>query len=372
MQLITATIIIVLVFTLQKVLYAKNWDKGLAASCRFSRDYIECGEGADLKLEVVNEKNLPLPIFQIKFSLDRSLDFQDMENAAITDKYYKNEVFSLMGNQKVTRMVAFTGRERGVVRVSKVSMIAKDFLMTSTFAKVIDEDDSIYVFPKKKTEAQFNIFFRGIIGNIETRRSLIEDRLTFRGIRQYQPFDGRRSINWKQSAKSNELMVNMRGYSMDSEVKILLNLDTDNMIQIDKMVEESISLASSFVRRIINSRMAVSLYVNAKDRSDNVISETGSGADISHGITVDKVLTEIGSSLGKDAFMEKLDSELANASENIHYLIISAYHKQDMLEKIDRLIAAGAGVSMVVPYFDAYPYVSDVDYISGWEVTINA
>ena len=371
MRLVTATIIIFLVFIIQKIVYAKLWAKGLSATCRFSRDFIECGEGADLKLVVTNEKSLPLPIFQLKFSLDRSLKFFDMENAAITDKYHKNEVFALSGNQKVSRKVAFVGQERGVVEISNVSMIAKDFFMISTYAKYVNDSDIIYVFPKKKTDMPFNMLFHGIIGNIEIRQSLIEDRLTFRGIRPYQPFDGMRSINWKQSAKSHELMVNVRGYTMDCEVRVLLNLDTNSMVEIDRLMEEAISIASSCVRRIINSKMAVSLYVNACDASGRVIPKSESGADISHAIKIDKLLTEIKNSIGLDAFIEKLDEEIEEASENIHYLIISSYHKKDVMDRVDRLHELGAGVSMIVPYYDAYPYKPEKDYIQGWEVPIN-
>ena len=371
MQLVTATIIIFLVYAIQKYIYARYWDKGLDATCRFSRDFIECGESADLKLVVTNDKNLPLPIFQIKFSLDRALKFDDMENAVITDKYHKNEIFALNGRQKVTRKVSFTGQERGLVSISNVSMIGKDFFMSQTFAKVINENDIIYVFPKKKTDVPFNMFFHGIIGNIETRRSLIEDRLTFRGIRQYQPFDGMRAINWKQSAKSRELMVNVRGYTMDCEVRVLLNLDPNSMIEVNRLMEEAISIASSCVRRIINAKMSVSLYVNAEDSWDREIKETGSGADVSHAITIDKALTEIKHSLGMEPFLEKLDEEAKEASDNIHYLIISSYHKDDLVEKVDRLRNLGAGVTMVVPYYDAYPYKAEREYIMGWEVPIN-
>ncbi|MBO6165465.1 MAG: DUF58 domain-containing protein [Eubacterium sp.] len=372
MQLVTATIIIFLVFAIQKYLYVRFWDKGLDATCRFSRDFIECGESADLKLVVTNDKNLPLPIFQMKFSLDRSLKFDDMQNAAITDKYHKNEVFALNGRQKVTRKVSFTGRERGVVELNNVSMIVKDFFMTQTFAKVINENDIIYVFPKKKTDVPFNMFFHGVIGNIETRRSLIEDRLTFRGIRQYQPHDGLRAINWKQSAKSRELMVNVRGYTMDCEVRILLNLDTNSMVEAERLMEEAISIASSCVRRIINAKMAVSLYVNAEDTWGREIKDTGSGADVAHAITIDKALTEIKHTLGIEPFLNRLDQETKEASDNIHYLIISSYHKDDLIEKVDRLHNQGAGVTMVVPYYDAYPYDADRPYITGWEVPINA
>ena len=178
MPLITATIVVVLIYVLQKVIYAKTWSKGLGASCRFSRDFIDCGESAELRLVVENAKYLPLPIFQLKFSVEKSLEFEDMVNAAITDKYYKSEVFALMSNQRVTRKLSFIGAARGVVTISDMSMIVHDFLMSSAFAATIGDSDTIYVFPRKMVDMRFDMFFRGIVGNIETRRSLIEDRLT--------------------------------------------------------------------------------------------------------------------------------------------------------------------------------------------------
>ena len=372
MPLITATIFVVLIYVLQKLIYARTWSKGLGASCRFSRDFIECGETAELRMVVENAKALPLPIFQLKFSVETALKFANMENAAITDKYYKSEVFALKGNQRVTRNLDFLGAKRGVVTISDINMIVHDFLMTTAYAATVSDSDTIYVFPRKKMDLDFDMFFRGIIGNIETRRSLIEDRLTFRGIREYQPFDGMRSINWKQSAKSGSLMVNMRGYTMDSEVKILVNLDTDTMVEVDRIFEETLSLASSFTRRILLKKMAVSVYVNATDRNGNVIQETGSGEDISHGITIDKMLTEVKKSLGSDEFNKKLEAEAERASDNTHYLIISPYHKADMMERVERIKATGAGVNMIVPYFSAYPYEAEADYITGWEVKMHA
>ncbi len=372
MPLITATIVVVLIYVLQKVIYARLWHKGLGASCRFSRDFIDCGESAELSLVIENAKRLPLPIFQLKFSVEKSLKFDDMVNAAITDKYYKTEAFALMGNQRVTRKLSFIGASRGVVNVTDMSMIVHDFLMTRAFAATVSDSDTIYVFPRKMLDLDFDMFFRGIVGNIETRRSLIEDRLTFRGIREYQSFDGMRSINWKQSAKSGELMVNVRGYSMDSEVKIMVNLDTESMIEVDRVFEETLSLASSFTRRILLSKMAVSLYVNAVDRNGNIIQETGAGQDLSHGITIDKVLTEVSKSRGSEVFLEKIDSEIKHASENIHFLIISPYHKDDLMEKLEQLRSTGAGVNMVVPYYHTYPYKPEADYISGWEVNLHA
>ena len=103
---------------------------------------------------------------------------------------------------------------------------------------------------------------KGIMGELAARHSLVEDNLTFRGIREYSSYDGMRSINWRQTARRNDLMVNLYDHTMDREVRILLNLDTENMIEPDKIMETSVSLASTIARNMLKTRTAVSLMTN--------------------------------------------------------------------------------------------------------------
>ena len=58
MKLILAIILLSAVYSLQKSLYRKYWNKGLETEVRFSRDYIECGESAELIEVVSNDKTL--------------------------------------------------------------------------------------------------------------------------------------------------------------------------------------------------------------------------------------------------------------------------------------------------------------------------
>ena len=371
MKILAAVIMLAIVYTVQSILFEKYWHKNLSLDMGFSRDYIECGERADLVEVGTNDKFLPLPSFHFKFSVDKSLIFDDQDNSIITDYYHKNEVFSILGHQKITRRLTFIGTQRGVYGVHNANIVVHDYFMVKQYAGSMRKTDYIYVFPKKITTDNFQVYFKGVMGEIETKRNIIEDSMSFRGIRPYQPFDSFRSINWKQSAKARELMVNMRGYTTDSRVRILLNLDNDNMIETQKLLEEAISLASSFAREFIKEGINVSIITNGVNSENVPLPGVAEGAEIKHGITIDRMLTEINGSQGKESFLNILRNEMKSGNRDILYLIISPYAKDDMLQLIDKLQGSDGTLHLIVPYYDAYPYIKNRTYAEGWEVPIN-
>ena len=371
MKLVVAVILLTFIYFMQRFLYRKFWNKGLDAEVRFNRDYIECGENAELIEIISNNKFLPLPVFHLKFSVDKKLRFIERENSSTTDLYHKNELFSILGHQRITRRLEFVGRDRGVVAVNNASILVRDFFLTGIYATKIRHTDTIYIFPKKINTEQIRIFFKGIMGELESKKSIVEDSMTFRGIRPYQPFDPYRSINWKQSAKSRELMVNMYGYTTDSRVRIMLNLDNDYMIETNKLLEEAISLASSISRMLLDKGILVSLVTNGKDRDDILLPAIEEGAEKRHQITIDKTLSEIAGSEGKDVFINYINEELKSVRTDTLYLVISPYAKPDLMELLDKLEEKDASVRMIVPFYDEYPFVSERHYCSGWEVPIN-
>ncbi len=372
MKLVVAALLIGILYLLQKRVYKKYWNKNLTCDLEFDRDYMECGDHGVLLETVTNDKFLPLPVFHLKFSVDRSFHFLDMVNASVTDNYHKNEAFTLPGHTKVTRKLDFEATKRGVYEITNATVLVKDFFLSTTFADSISRKDSIYVFPEKIDSSNFKVLFQGLMGEMEARRSIVDDELTFRGLRSYQPFDCYRSINWKQSAKARNLMVNLYGYSMNTEVELLLNLDTDSMIETNALLEESISIVSSLCRAFLLKKVSVGLMTNGLGREEKLLPAIGAGGELAHARTIDQQLAEIKSSSGKDSFLKLLDEKVKKPDVSKLYLLVSAYHKPDLLERMDSLKKAGCGVQMIVPYYDAFPYKAEREYIQGWEVILGA
>jgi len=372
MKLVVAAIVFILIYVVQKYLFGKYWFRGLESEVHFSRDYIECGESADLIEVVTNDKVMPLPVFHLKFSVDKSLIFNDTANSNVTDLYHKNELFSVMGFQRITRRLTFVGSARGTFSINNASILVRDYFMTDNYAAKLRESDVIYVFPRKLNSDHFRLIFKGILGEIETKQSIVEDSLSFRGIREYQPFDSYRSINWKQSAKARQLMVNMYGYTTDSRVKIMVNLDNDNMIEKNQLLEEAISLASSIARRLLDKGVMVSVITNGVDKKGQLLPPVEEGSEKKHGITIDRMLTEIANSEGKDTFLEIMDREIKNVRTDTLYLVISPYAHYDILQKLDILHNGDSSVHLIVPCYNEYPYIPNREYAESWEVPLNA
>lgn len=371
MQLIIAITVAIFIFIWQKNMYNRMWDEGLRVDIRFKDSYINAGEGSSLIEVINNSKLLPLPVLHMKFSVDKSFIFDDQDNVSITDCYHRNDAFSIMGNQKITRKLDFVSTKRGVFAVSGVTITAKDFFMTKTYAKVMECDSRLYIFPRKIDTPDFETYFNTVMGDIEARRGLIEDPYTFRGIRDYDISDNMSKINWKATAKSGQLMVNQYGYSWEPRIKILLNLDTNQMIRSDYIIELSIELASSIAMEFLDNRISVAIESNALDSKNQPLGEINSGTTVEHMMTIDRYLASIVGNSEINGFLDIVDGLIDSYDRESTYIIISPYHREDLLVKLDYLNEIGMDFHMVVPYFDMQGIKAHRDYIYGWEVELD-
>ncbi len=371
MQLIIAITVAIFIFIWQKSLYNRMWDEDLKVDIRFKDSYINAGEGSSLYEVINNNKLLPLPVFHVKFSVDKSFLFDNQDNVSVTDCYHRNDAFSIMGNQKITRKLDFQSTKRGVFAVSGVTITAKDFFMTKTFASVVECNSRLFVFPRKMDTLEFETYFNTVLGDIEARRGLLEDPYTFRGIRDYDVSDNMSKINWKASAKSGQLMVNQYGYSWEPRIKILLNLDTNQMIRSDYITELAIELASSIAMEFLNNRISVGLVSNALDVKKSPLGELSSGTTMEHMLTIDRYLASVVGNSEIDGFLDIIDGLIDSYDRESTYIIISPYHREDLLLKLDYLREMGMDFHMLVPYFDVQGLKDHRDYIYGWEVELD-
>lgn len=368
MRLIIALAIAIIIYTYQKKIYKNIWDKGLSVSITFLQEGICVGDKGTLREVIVNDKHLPLPALHIKFDVDRSLVFDDSQNAIVSDKYYRNDAFSILGNQRITRELRFLAVKRGVYRVKGIHVIAKDFFLANTFAKSAEAKDYVYVFPRKLSDTGFIMLYDTLLGEIISTRSLIEDLYSFRGIREYDNRSEMRKINWKASAKANSLMINVYDYVMEFNVKILLNLDTNTMLKTEKMQETSIELASTIADGLLRRGIPVSLCDNGMYMEEGKTgSENRSNID-TYGEEIDKRLCRICGTKGNEAFLKLIGDEVRINRRNITYLIISSYRKEDLLQGIDTLAGEGRCVMMVSPYYDIENEAFNRSYIRGYRI----
>lgn len=101
--LLLLPIVLLVLYFAQRLLFRRLWDKNLTVQISFDRDYIFCGEEANLVETIVNNKYLPLPVLEVGFDMSRWVVFQDEENSTVSDMTYRRDVFTASVRQRITR-----------------------------------------------------------------------------------------------------------------------------------------------------------------------------------------------------------------------------------------------------------------------------
>lgn len=254
-----------LLFVAQKLLYQNLWSKHLRIAVSFGTDHIFEGEQGELKEIIENRKRLPLSMLKVKFKTDRHLIFGNDKGSRTTDQYYRNDIFRIGGGEKVTRTLKFSGGKRGYYTIDEISLVASDLFFLNQFMMDQSVETELYVYPKPYDNNRLRQSLLQLNGEMLTKRHLLEDPFEYRGIREYQPYDDMRSINWKATAKTGEFKVNQRNYTSLRSVRVFFNIQDDNILKKDECVEMSLRIVVSLCLFFLQQGMQVSCYGNGVD-----------------------------------------------------------------------------------------------------------
>lgn len=258
-------ILFFLLFALQRVLYERLWQKQLHVHIAFSREQIWEGQEGELKEVIENRKRLPLSMLKVKFKTDRHLIFADQKGSRTTDQFYRNDIFRIGSNERVTRLLKFRGGRRGYYTIDGASLVASDLFLTSQMVADVGLHTALYVYPRPYESPEFIKSLALLNGEVLSKRHLLEDPFEYRGIREYQPYDDIRSINWKATARTDELKVNQKSFTALKSVRIFLNAQDDNIMKKEECVEAALRIAAALCSFFLAQGIQVSCYGNAKD-----------------------------------------------------------------------------------------------------------
>lgn len=283
MLLILMLLAAAIAYYIQKMMFQKNFHKGLCAKVTFETSYIEEGGSASIKEVIENKKWMPLPVVHMSFRTGNGISFGNLENINVSDTTSRREVFSLLWNQRITRRLEFTGIRRGHYYIKTADVNVYNFLMTRNYYMEFPQDTQLYVYPKHIPTDRLNILMERIFGMLESRQKFYEDPLNFAGIREYAPGDEMKRVNWKASAKSSELMVNVYDSVMAQKVTICLDLSDKGIWKQQKLAEEAIRITASLCQRLLKAGAQVAVY------SNGVLGTTGENLKIPYGKDPQKV-----------------------------------------------------------------------------------
>ena len=374
MNILFAALALFLLYILQAAVYRKYWSRNLDIRLFYSKETCVEGEQANLVEVLTNNKRLPLPNLTVKFQTSRKLDFLQNENSAVTDLYYRSDIFSFKGRERITRTLPFCCKSRSYYTIDQLTVSCSDILFSQKYHETRKIFTQLYVYPKYVDIRKLLIPFNQLYGMILANRHFYEDPFEFRSIREYQPFDPMRAVNWKAFARTGELMVNTYEDTASQEVCIYLNLENNGYENHYDIMEENIRLAATLSDMLITKGIPVSLKTNGCDLITKQPLSIPAGTGTSHQTIILQNLSRISLELPVEHLNGLLEQDLQQNNRSPYALVISNYCHSDFTEILKDILKSNHGSQLIYTYHRSMEHdlklPQDVMHqVLYWEVT---
>ncbi len=256
--------VVVLYFAIE-LLYRRYWDAKLEVDAYLPAENVHEGECAWVREVIINDKFLPLPTLETFFRLEKGLRYTDGENNSVSDKLYRRDVFAVGMKRKISRRFEITCEKRGYYRLDTVEMMSSDLFLQQKFLGKRTVDSSFHVYPRRVRSELIALPYQRIMGELLVHKKLESDPFSFGGMRDYSSTDPMNTINWKASAKAQNLIVNLYDSSVDQKVAILLDTADQTGSFGEALNEECIRIAAALAERLLRQGVEVTLLGNGVD-----------------------------------------------------------------------------------------------------------
>jgi uncharacterized protein (DUF58 family) len=194
------------------------WTGTALKAVRLSRHHdqrVFWGERFDVRIEAHNRSVLPVLWMRLA----------DTVPAELSSGGLFLRVISLLPRERVHLSYALAGKRRGYYTLGPLVAQGGDLLGSASYEQRGLGDDHVIVYPKIIPLRSLDLPSQSPFGTLPSRERLFEDPTRIRGVRDYQPGDSLRRMDWKTSARVGSLQVRRFEPAIALETAIFVNLD---------------------------------------------------------------------------------------------------------------------------------------------------
>ena len=347
MPVILLGIFVLLMLALQALAYKHLWDRGLSFKVRFSAKEAYEGDVLHIRQELANKKFLPMPWVHTRILVPAEFTFLDRQGKSISPEGKGSSLYALMMYTAIRKKHNFICTKRGVYSLREAMIKVNDLLHIQQFNKTVLLKSELTVFPKiLETDNELDLMFKQLDSALMSQKIIDPDPFEFRGIRDYQPTDALKSINFKASAITQTLMVNIHAPTVSQKLTLVLNLDSLGPWRDPEIYEQSIRLTATLAQRFIQQGASISFVTNGRDCVTATLMGVNGGTSDGHLYKIFECLARVSLSYQR-APMVDFVHEITNREEV--FLFISPYQGEEFVEAFDDLQRRGIAALMIVP-----------------------
>jgi len=215
------------------------------------------GETFPVEVEVYNGSRLPVLWMRL----------HDSVPAGLGPSSVFRHVLSLLPRERLKLGYSLTGRRRGYYPIGPLVTLGGDLLGSATYQHKYLHDDFVIVYPRIVALQKLGFPSQSPFGALPSHERLFEDPSRIMGVRDYQPGDSLRRMDWKTSARVNSLQVRRYEPAIALETAVFLNLSGMDYAlgHRREATELGIVVAASLAVHLGKQRQAVALISNGRD-----------------------------------------------------------------------------------------------------------
>lgn len=235
---------------------------------QFSEKRVLFGEEITLSLLIENAKLLPLPWLETEDSIPGALVVREQQvHSALTSKSGTLQcLFSPGWYERVTRRYTILCTMRGVHTFGPTTLRSGDIFGFISREKKLANHQYVLVYPLVVPIIRFGLPARHPFGDLRTSRRLLEDPARVIGVRNYMYGDSLRRVNWKATARTQQLQSKV--YEETATHTLILFLNTTTRMDMHygvhpELQELAICVAASVANWGLDQGYAVGLHANS-------------------------------------------------------------------------------------------------------------
>jgi uncharacterized protein (DUF58 family) len=215
------------------------------------------GEQVTAELIVANRGRWPILWLNLHESVPLSLHIPNFER----------RVVSLVPGEQTKVQYQLNCQRRGYYILGPLSLRTGDFFDLSREQEATGPTSSFIVYPRVVPLYRLELPSRLPFGALPSQQRIFEDPSRFFGVRDYQPGDSLRRVNWKSSARTDQLLVKRFQPAIALNTLVVLNLNTEDYALRSRVLasEMGIVVAASIVVHLAEKRQPVGLAVLGMD-----------------------------------------------------------------------------------------------------------
>lgn len=339
---------VVVLALFQVFYYSRSGLKRVGYSRRFSRSRAFAGETLEMVETLTNDKLTPLPWLRVESKISPNIKFGKTENLNVEMDSFHRSLFYLGPFKKIVRSHAVHVTRRGYYNCGNISLTVGDLLgLAHKSGDYYCPEARLIIYPRLKSRDEMPDEALKWQGEISVRRYIDPDPMLITGIREYRPGDLERDIHWAATARTGQLHVKLRDYTISPRLLIVFNTQISHHLWRGMSGEEK-----SFLENGVDICATLAAWASGQGMNVGFLCNGSSviGADRSAHVSVEPDMNNLDAILQALALLDikmqltftaLLDAQLEKKPSGLDILCICAYWNEELEIRAGRLRAMG-------------------------------